>query len=89
MNVTGKRQEFRVVIEGVELSRDAVERINRAIQKTAATEFSALDLKGSFRFHIPPWIWGIWYGPLTDEQLKRAGIEKPDFPQDVPPKAKG
>ena len=85
--MTGKRQEFHVVLEGVDLSADAIERINRAIQKAAATEFATLNLKGNFRWHIPPWNWGIWFGPLSDEQLKRAGIEKPDFPPDPRSKA--
>ncbi|HAF11416.1 MAG TPA: hypothetical protein VIN63_06060 [Candidatus Limnocylindria bacterium] len=80
MKNQARRQEFRVVVDGVELPRDAVERLTRAIQKAAATELVALDLKGNFRFHIPPWNWGIWFGPLTEEQLKRAGIEKIDLP---------
>lgn len=77
MSAKDGRQEFRVVIDGADLPRDAVDRINRAVQNAAAIEIAKLDLKGDWHLHIPPWNWGIWYRPLSPEQLELAGLQIP------------
>jgi hypothetical protein len=45
--------EFRVVLEGIELPPEAVERLNRAIQKAAVMELVHLDLSGEFSIDLP------------------------------------
>lgn len=45
--------EFRVVLEGVDLPPEAVERINRAIQKATVMELVHLDLAGDFSLNLP------------------------------------
>jgi len=76
------RHEFRVVIDGADLSQDAVQRINAAVQKAALTELATVDLAGDYRFRLPlphpqpPW-WGLWLQRLSKEQLDRAGLETP------------
>jgi hypothetical protein len=77
------RHEFRVIIDGVDLDQDVQERMNAAIQKAAVTELASVDLRGDFRLRFPfplkrpPWLWGIWIDPISQEQLDLAGIETP------------
>ena len=76
------RHEFRVVIEGAELSEDVLRRVNAAVQKSAMTELASLDLAGDFHFRFPiprpepPW-WGLWLQRVSRDQLDRAGIKTP------------
>lgn len=44
----GRKHEFRVAIEGIELDEQAVARINDAIQGAALHAMSTLDFKGDF-----------------------------------------
>jgi hypothetical protein len=62
------RHEFRVIIEGVDLPPDVVDRLNRAIQRAAALEFAGLDMRGDFRFHLPAGTNGLWVGPLEGRE---------------------
>jgi len=80
MAAGGKRHEFRVVIEGTELPKEAVAHINQAVQLAATRALATIDLPGDFtdwHVHIPPWNWGIWYRPLTEPELEKAGLEVP------------
>lgn len=77
-----KRHEFRVVVDGVELSAETQSRVNAAIQKAAMAELAGLDFGGDFRFRFPggpirPLWWGIWIERVLPEQLERGGIETP------------
>lgn len=75
MATTRQRQEFRVVIDGVTIPKSAVNQINKAIQRTVATEMAQLDLnKGNLIYHIDPdWI-GIWLRSMSRAELQKAGI---------------
>lgn len=75
MSTAEKRQEFRVVVEGVALPKEATQRINTAIQRAAASEIAGLDLRGDLHAFMPKREWlGIWIGRLNADQLGRAGI---------------
>jgi hypothetical protein len=62
-----KRHEFRVVIEGLDLSEDDVQRINRAVQSAVAIQMAEFDFHGDQKA-IFPWgrTWGIWWGPIGE-----------------------
>jgi hypothetical protein len=85
MATMAKRHEFRVVIENVDLPEEVVGRINQAVQKAALGELATVDLEGDLRVsrpwgRRPPWIWGIWFDRLSEDELKRAGLAAPrDF----------
>lgn len=62
--------EFKVVLEGVSLDEEALERVNRAIQRAAVTEIAKLDLAGEFSVRLPSiripnpeWL-GLWIRAL-------------------------
>ena len=48
-----KRHEFKAVIEGIDLSTDTMDRINRAVQKAVLSELANIDLLGSMALDIP------------------------------------
>jgi hypothetical protein len=80
MAAQAKRHEFRVVIEGADLPKEAVAHINQAVQQAATQAMASIDLKGDWHdwhIHIPPWNWGIWYRPLSKAELEKAGIQVP------------
>jgi hypothetical protein len=74
------RNEFRVVIDGIELGDEVAQRISSAVQKAAMTELAGIDLEGDFRIRLPPIVprpprWGIWVDILSKDQIGRAGLE--------------
>jgi hypothetical protein len=79
MTAQAGRHEFRVVIEGAELPKEAIEHINRAVQQAATLAMASIDVGRlpDWHIHIPPWNWGIWYRPLSEGELQKAGIEVP------------
>jgi hypothetical protein len=74
------QHEFKVVIEGVALSQEMVERINQAVQKVVLTEIANIDLRGDLAMRIPSALIGnggtkgIWIRALTAEQAKGLGL---------------
>ncbi len=78
----GKRQQFTVVIDGVDLDDEVLARVNSAIQKAAITALADLDLQGDFRFHFPryprPEWWGLWLDPILPDQLEKGGFRGPE-----------
>lgn len=66
MEGRGGSHEFRVVIEGIELSDEHVQRLNRAMQSAALQELAKLPIEVDFGVRIPRKEWlGIWIGPLS------------------------
>lgn len=75
MSAAAKRQEFRVVLEGVALPEKATAQINTAIQQTVATELARLDLgRADFVYHIDPGWLGFVLRRLRAGELEKAGI---------------
>lgn len=73
----GEQQEFRVVLEGLKLPDESIERINRSIRKAITAELSNLDLKGDLQFHIPrDWI-GLWLRHLSEDVIAQGGLKVP------------
>ena len=72
------RHQVTVVIDGVDLSDDVLQRINGAVQKAAITALADIDLQGDFRVHFPrfprPDWWGLWLDPIGPEQLDKGGF---------------
>jgi hypothetical protein len=79
----GKRHEFRVVIEGIELPDEVVQEINESIQRAAGSAVARIDLKGG-----PAWTGlgnplhtlGIWYYPTDRDDVERALRERFETP---------
>lgn len=73
----GEQQEFRVVLEGLKLPDESIERINRSIQKAITAELANLDLKGDLQFHIPrDWI-GLWFEVAVRRRNRKGWLENP------------
>ena len=70
-----KRHEFRAVIDGVDLSPELIERLDRAVQGAVLAELSRLDLSGKGLANSPLKNFGetkgIWARLLDREQLQR------------------
>lgn len=64
--------EFRVVLEGIDLSKDKHRVINAAIQKAVLPHLADLDLEGDqHAVAIPDMRWrGIWVGPITTDRIR-------------------
>jgi hypothetical protein len=74
---TRGRQEFRVVLEGVRVPKDASAQINKSIQRAVATELAQLDLnKGDLLYRFNPEWLGIWIRPLSRAELDKVGIRQ-------------
>jgi len=75
------RHEFKVVIEGIALSPEIVERLNQAVQKVVLKEIASIDLHGNLALRIPSAIngnggtQGIEIRALTLDQAKEIGFE--------------
>ena len=58
------KKEFRVVVEGIDIPQEHVDRINRAVQSAVLVELARLEIEVDFKVHIPRKEWlGIWIGP--------------------------
>ena len=81
MDKQSARHEFKVVIEGISLSPEIVERLNEAVQKVVLKEIANIDLHGNLALRIPSAMignggtQGIWVRALTQEQVKELGFE--------------
>lgn len=79
------RQEFRVVLDGVELSEEAAERVNAAVQRAAMAALADVDTQGDLRVFLPPWkerfpfgrTVGIMIERIEREQLEAGGFTEP------------
>lgn len=73
-----KRHQFTVVIDGVDLNDEVLQRVNGAIQKAAVTALADIDLQGDFRFVFPrfprPIWWGLWLDRIRPDQLEKGGF---------------
>lgn len=73
-----RRHQFTVVIDGVDLDEEVLQRINASVQKAAVIALADLELQGDFRVHFPtfprPDWWGLWLDPIGHEQLEKGGI---------------
>lgn len=73
-----RRHQFTVVIDGVDLNEEVLQRINASVQKAAVTALADLELQGDFRVHFPrfprPEWWGLWLDPIGPEQLEKGGF---------------
>lgn len=47
-----RRQEFRITLDGVDLSSDTVDRISQAIQRAALAELATVDVNGDLAARI-------------------------------------
>lgn len=76
------RHQFTVVIDGLDLDKEVLGRVNSAIQKAAVTALADLDLQGDFRFHFPryprPEWWGLWLDRILPDQLEKGGFVTPE-----------
>jgi len=53
MNKQPIRHEFKVVIEGIELQPEIVDRMNRAVQNVVLQEIANFDRHGDIAVHLP------------------------------------
>lgn len=81
------RQEFRVVLSGLELGDDQLYKVNAAIQQAALMAIADIDTRGDqvaaiipispkLSTKLPPWwdggTWGIWWiDRLPGEEFER------------------
>jgi hypothetical protein len=78
----GKRHEFRAVIDGMDLSDEMVERLDRAVQSAITAELAQLNLGTSAIARTPLQnilknlgrTRGIWIGEINREQLEKIGF---------------
>jgi hypothetical protein len=67
--------EFRVELEGLELSKEQSQRLSSGVQRLVLQELAGLDFKGDDAFAVirdPEWL-GIWL-----RQLRRPDFERLD-----------
>ena len=73
-----KRHEFRAVIDGIDLTPELTERLDRAVQGAILAEVAHLDLGRRGIANSPlkniGELRGIWIKALEGEQLKQLGI---------------
>jgi hypothetical protein len=64
--------EFRVDLEGLELSDEQASRISSGVQKLVLAELAGADFKGDANLFIrdPEWL-GIWLRQIRSEDLGR------------------
>ncbi len=72
-----------VVIDGLDLDKEVLGRVNSAIQKAAVAALADLDLQGDFRFHFPryprPEWWGLWLDRV--DRVDRRGPQPASSPR--------
>jgi hypothetical protein len=70
------RNEFMVVLDGMELSPETVDAIKISIQKAVLTQIAGIDLQGDFAARIGHGgTQGIQVVAMTPEQVERAGLQ--------------
>ena len=75
--MAAKRQEFKVVVEGIDLDDKHREALSRAVHQAAVTELAASDFKGDFAsLRLAGRLDGRQLRALSQEQLQRAGLHE-------------
>jgi uncharacterized protein with gpF-like domain len=70
-----QRQEFRIVIEGVELPKDVVERISGEVRQAVLAQLASSDFRGDFAARIEMGrTQGIQLVALSSEQARQVGL---------------
>lgn len=76
MGESSSRTEFKVVLEGLDISPEHAVRVNQAVQRAAMHALADLGIEGDIRVFLPglgrrpPFPWGIWIGPFLDDAGK-------------------
>jgi uncharacterized protein with gpF-like domain len=72
-----QRQEFRIVIEGVELPKDVVDKISENVRQAVLAQLASSDFRGDFaaRTEIGT-TQGMQVVALSSEQARQAGLSE-------------
>ena len=72
-----KRQEFKVVLDGIELNEEVSDRIAKAVQQATLAELATVDRRGDLATRLSPGrTLGIWVRALDESQVRELGLEE-------------
>lgn len=70
--MSGSRQEFTVVIDGIDLDEDQKRMVSQAVQQAAANALAATDFKGDFAsFQLPGRLQGRAIRVLSEDEARQ------------------